>query len=104
MKGEIEYLDDAFDTILDPLLTAEVISASTLERDLHEKFVAYHKFSNFQKYLLIAQDKMLIQKFYRIEGDHWEIEDFSDAEQTFLCKSVQAELKVADVYKKVQLG
>lgn len=104
VKGEIEYLDDAFDTLLNPLLIVEVSSDSTFERDLHEKFVAYRKCAGFQEYLLIAQDKVLIQKFYRIEGDHWEIEDFNDPAQTINCKSVQATLKVADVYKKVKLA
>ena len=104
VKGDIEYLDDAFDTLLNPLLIVEVSSNSTFERDLHEKFVAYRKFSGFQEYLLIAQDQVLIQKFYRIEGDHWKIEDFNDPAQTINCKSVQATLKVADVYKKVKLA
>lgn len=102
VKGELEYLDDTFDTLLNPLLIAEVSSDSTFERDLHEKFIAYRKTPGFQEYLLIAQDKVLIQKFFRIKGEQWEIEDFDNPEQTIKLKSVPAEISVQDIYKKVQ--
>lgn len=102
VKGELEYLDDTFDTLLNPLLIAEVSSDSTFERDLHEKFIAYRKTPGFQEYLLIAQDKVLIQKFFRIKDEQWEIEDFDNLEQTIKLKSVPAEISVQDIYKKVQ--
>ena len=104
VKGELEYLDEAFDTLLNPLLIAEVSSDSTFERDLHEKFVAYRKSPNFQEYILIAQDKVLIQKFFRIKEEQWEIEDFDQLEQIIAFKSVQVTIKVADIYKKVKFG
>lgn len=104
VKGELEYLDEAFDTLLNPLLIAEVSSDSTFERDLHEKFVAYRKSPNFQEYILIAQDKVLIQKFFRIKEEQWEIEDFDQLEQKIKLKSVPAEISVYDIYKKVQFG
>lgn len=104
VKGELEYLDDAFDTLLNPLLIAEVSSDSTFERDLHEKFVAYRKSLSFQEYILIAQDKVLIQKFFRIKEEQWEIEDFDQLEQKIKLKSVPAEISVYDIYKKVQFG
>lgn len=102
VKGKLEYLDDAFDTLINPLLIAEVSSNSTFERDLHEKFIAYRKFAGFQEYLIIAQDKVLIQKFFRIKDEQWEIEDFDSLEQTIHLKSLEADVKVADIYKKVQ--
>jgi len=102
VKGKLEYLDDAFDTLLNPLLIAEVSSDSTFERDLHEKFVAYRKTPGFQEYLLIAQDKVLIQKFFRIKDEQWTIEDFDNPEQTIQLKSVPAEISVQDIYQKVQ--
>lgn len=104
VKGELKYLDDAFDTLTNPLLIAEVSSDSTFERDLHEKFVAYRKTPGFQEYLLIAQDKVLIQKFFRIEDEQWAIEDFDNPELTIKLKSAPAEISVQDIHKKVQFG
>ena len=102
VQGQLEYLDEAFDTLTNPLLIAEVSSDSTFERDLQEKFVAYRKTPGFQEYLLIAQDKVLIQKFFRIKDEQWEIEDFADPEQKIQLKSVPAAISVEDIYKKVQ--
>ncbi len=102
VQGQLEYLDEAFDTLTNPLLIAEVSSDSTFERDLHEKFIAYRKTPGFQEYLLIAQDKVLIQKFFRIKDEQWEIEDFADPEQKIQLKSVPAAISVEDIYKKVQ--
>ncbi len=102
VKGEVEFTDDMFDTIINPFLVVEVSSDSTEKKDRSEKFLVYRKAHSFKEYLIIAQDQVLIERFYQTEEGLWEIEDFTNLEESLYLKSVDVTLQVKDIYKKVK--
>lgn len=102
VKGELAYADNMFDTLTNPLLVVEVSSSSTIDKDRIEKFFAYRKAESFREYLVIAQDKVRIEKYYRTDEGLWEIDDFTNFDENIYLKSVDVTLHVKDIYKKVK--
>ena len=62
--GPIVLTRDRPDTVTNPCVIVEVLSAATRDYDRGEKFTLYQAIPTFQEYLLIEQD--------RIEGEHWQ--------------------------------
>lgn len=102
IKGALEYADNLFDTITNPLLVVEVSSNSTLKIDRMDKFLTYRKAESFKEYVLVGQDIIFAEKFYQTEEGLWEIEAFTTLEENIYLKSVDITLSLKDIYKKVK--
>src|SRR5256885_1751370 len=63
--GEPQFHDDRTDVLLNPTLIVEVLSESTAAFDRGEKFQAYQQIDSLQEYLLIAQDKPIVEQYVR---------------------------------------
>jgi len=70
--------------------------------DRGRKFKTYRKSATFKEYLLVAQNKSFIERFYRHDDGRWEIDDFENMEGSIQLKSVEVELKLKEIYKKVE--
>ena len=70
MQGYLEYWElaqDIFDTLLNPTLIVEVLSASTETYDRDEKFTHYRQIDTLQEYILISQDSVEVVQYCRQE-------------------------------------
>lgn len=56
-----------------PSLIVEVLSPSTKYIDRREKLVAYRQLSNLRQYILVDQNRVLIEVFSRISDTEWEL-------------------------------
>jgi len=102
IAGEPQFLDKEFDTITNPILIAEVLSAGTQQYDKEKKFDIYKELDSLQEYLILWQDKMKARLFRKIEKNHWEMWDF-DSENDVFNILHNYELKLKDIYRKVRL-
>jgi Uma2 family endonuclease len=66
--GGAQYQDDKLDTLLNPGLIIEVLSPSTEAYDRGEKFQNYRSISRFREYLMVTQDRMLVEHLTRVDG------------------------------------
>ncbi len=66
--GESRYQDDATDTLVNPSVIFEVLSPKTEVYDRGEKFRAYSSISSFKEYVLVFQEKVLVEHF-SLEAD-----------------------------------
>jgi Uma2 family endonuclease len=64
------YQEGRKDTLLNPILIAEILSPSTANYDRTGKFASYRTIPSFQEYLLISQDRNYIEHFHK-ESDRW---------------------------------
>lgn len=62
--GEIKPSDKDPHSITNPILLVEVLSKSTEAFDRGEKFIDYRHLPTFTEYLLIAQDRPIVEVFY----------------------------------------
>lgn len=99
--GELQFEDKVFDTLKNPRVLIEVLSDSTEEYDRGVKFAHYRQLPSVQEYVLIAQDRPLVERFVRQPDDSWLMTAFSDMAQTFSFASIAVKVTLADIYRGV---
>ena len=101
--GEIHFEDVHNDTLLNPTVIVEVLSASTEAYDRGEKFAHYRRLESLQVYLLVAQDKVRIEHYVR-QGAQWVLSEASTLDETVQLASIGCDVALRDVYDKVQFA
>lgn len=96
--GEAQLADEHLDTLTNPTFIAEVLSPSTEAFDRGEKFARYRTIPTLVDYLLIAQDRMRVERFSRQEGDGWLLSVHTEG--TVVLPSLRCELEVAEMYRR----
>ena len=99
--GEPRAEDDTFDTLLNPTLIVEVLSPSTEVYDRGEKFEHYQQIASLKEYILISQDKIRVEHYRRQETD-WLQTKFRGLEDVLSLLSIDCELRLQDVYRRVK--
>jgi len=87
------------DTVLNACLIAEVLSPSTTNYDRSEKFQYYRSIPEFQEYLLIEQDRIYVEHFYRLDAKKWSLTEYTELENVISFGSVDCEISLADIYE-----
>lgn len=101
--GEPNYHDKHTDVGLNPTVIIEVLSASTERFDRGEKFLRYQLWSpSLSDYLLVSQTRPAVEHFIRQADGSWSYHLYSTLEQTFFIKSINCELRLPDVYERVE--
>jgi len=98
----LELKPDRRDTVLNPLLVAEVLSSSTEKNDRGDKFAAYRTIPVFQEYVLIAQDKPQVERYCKQGEDQWLFTEYRDLGAMFTLQSVGVEIALADLYEAIE--
>lgn len=99
--GEIRFEDTSHDTLLNPLVLVEVLSASTEAYDRGEKFAHYRRLESLQEYLLVAQDKVRLEHYVR-QGAQWVLSEISALHDTLHLASIGCDVELQALYDKVQ--
>ncbi|HMA36345.1 MAG TPA: Uma2 family endonuclease [Chloroflexia bacterium] len=97
--GEPQWEDAQVDTLLNPTLIVEVLSPSTEAYDRGAKFGYYRALPSLQEYLLVAQDRMLVEHFVRADAG-WLL---TDPAAVIQLPAIGCTLPLAEVYRKVVL-
>lgn len=99
--GTPQFAEDAYmDTLLNPSVIIEVLSASTEAYDRGEKFSRYRKIDSLQAYVLVAQDQAMIERYERL-GDVWQLTETVDLNGSVNLSCIDCTLSLAEVYDKV---
>ncbi|MDJ0705832.1 MAG: Uma2 family endonuclease [Leptolyngbyaceae cyanobacterium MO_188.B28] len=101
VKGPLEFQEGRKDTLVNPLIIAEVLSTSTKNYDRDEKFSAYRTIESFQEYVLIDQYKIHVEKYFKASENKWIFSEYEGAETTLYLDSIPFQISLADIYDKV---
>lgn len=99
--GEPQFHDERRDIILNPLLVIEILSNSTEAFDRGAKFQAYQTLDSLKEYMLVAQDKPVVEQYVRQAGGKWTYAAVIGLESSLLLPSVECTLNLSAVYDKV---
>jgi Uma2 family endonuclease len=100
---EPEWMDREFDTLLNPRVIFEILSPSTEVWDRAGKFREYRNIAALQEYILISQDKPLIEVFARRENDFWLLRDVAGRDAQITLESVpEVTLSLSEIYERVE--
>lgn len=94
---------DIKDTLVNPSLIAEVLSPSTESYDRGKKFYHYRQIPSLQHYLLVSQDKLLIEHFERGEDDAWTFRTFESMDDSIPIANLAIHAPVREIYRRVEL-
>lgn len=100
--GEPILHDEQGDVITNPTVIFEVLSPSTEKYDRGEKFLRYRtEIETLQDYVLIAQDKPLIEHFSRQPDGTWAHVEVNGLTSVLPLPSIDCQIALADVYSRI---
>ncbi len=100
--GNEEFLDQEFDTLLNPSFICEVLSPSTADYDMGGKFTLYRAIESLKEYWVLSSTEVRLQKFVKQSNNTWLLsETLNPTDQVALeCLSISVDLK--DLYLDVE--
>lgn len=102
--GQPQFSDSVQDTLLNPVVIIEVLSASTERYDRGMKFQNYRTIDTLRDYILIAQDHYHIEHFSRQDSGAWVLQEATESTTGIYIPSIDCELNIQDVYEKVKIA
>ena len=91
------------DILLNPVAIIEVLSPTTEKYDRGVKFQYYRTIESLRDYVLVAQDRVLIEQFTRTEAGTWTLRDYQQLEDAMKIESIGATLPLARIYRRVEI-
>lgn len=101
VNSPLEFVEGRRDTIINPLIIAEVLSKSTKSYDRDEKFAAYRTIPSFGEYILIDQYRMHVEQYCKTDNNKWIFSEYEDGNVMLSLASVSFETVLADIYDNV---
>jgi Uma2 family endonuclease len=100
--GKVEFIDDQFDTILNPTVLIEVLSPATENYDRGTKFKLYRTIPSLKNYILISSTEYAAEIFTRKENDEWVLNTTKGSDGHIYISSIDYNLSLTDVYSQVE--
>jgi len=99
--GKRKFEGSSADTLLNPVLIAEVLSPSTERYDRVGKFAMYSAIESLREYVLVSQSSVHVERYLRHPGGKWAMTEAVRLKDAIKLASVPAVLKLRDVYRQV---
>jgi len=99
--GEPQFYKKRDDTILNPVLIAEVLSESTKNYDRGEKFFFYRQIPSLRHYILIDQYSPHVEYFRLGEDGHWVLSEFSRLNDRLQISAPDLNLSLRELYLNI---
>ena len=99
--GQEEYLDDEFDTLLNPTVLIEVLSPDTENYDRGTKFKLYRSIPSLKNYILVSSTEYAAEIFTRVENDEWILNSTKERDGYLHIGAIDYDLLLADVYAQI---
>lgn len=100
--GIAEFDEDG--VLTNPRIVFEVLSPSTEAYDRGEKFQQYRQIKSLQEYVMVAQRKPQIDVFSKTDAGFWRIDNYDGLDAVIELRSLGIEIKLADIYRRVQFS
>ncbi len=99
--GEPRFEDSELDTLLNPTLIIEVLSATTEGYDRGRKSSYYRSLDSLQEYVLVSQEEVRVELYTCQEDGHWLLSEADRLEASVDLVSIGCTLRLAEVYERV---
>jgi Uma2 family endonuclease len=100
--GKEEFLDNEFDTLLNPVFICEVLSTSTADYDTGGKFTLYRSIESLKEYWVISSLEYRLQKFVRQPNNDWLMSETLNGNETVLLETLSVEVSLREIYLDVE--
>lgn len=100
--GDRQFYKNRNDTVTNPILLVEVLSKSTESKDRGEKFIAYQTVESLKEYVLVSQDKHLVEQYIKQDDGSWKYLATIGIDSEVVFESVDAALTLENIYDLVE--
>lgn len=104
IAGEPIYTGKGTNTVMNPLLIVEVLSKSTKNYDLGDKFIYYRSIPEFKEYILVDQTKYHVMQYAKNADGQWLLSEQESVEAVLNLSSVDFQMNLRDIYEKVNFA
>lgn len=102
--GDIQTSETNNHAVKNPVLIVEVLSKSTAEYDRGDKFYMYRQIPTLQEYVLIEQDKYVVDIHYKsAKSDLWQITRIQGRDSIVHLQSIDISISMESLYFDVIL-
>jgi len=102
--SDLQFADKRTDTVTNPTLIVEVLSASTALEDRNAKWDEYSVLSSVQEYMLVSVDEAKVEVFSRQASGKWLYEAVKGVNARIVLASVDCTLTLAELYEQVPMN
>lgn len=104
IQGEPIYTGTGTTTVMNPLLIVEVLSKSTKNYDLGDKFIYYRSIPKFKEYILIDQTKYHVIQYTKNIEERWLLTEHESEEAILELSSIEFQINLKEIYEKVNFA
>ena len=101
--GDVRMLDDAFDTVINPVVIVEILSPSTQSYDRGEKFMLYRSIPTLKEYIMIDSLSIKVEHHIRQQNENWLLKEYKSLSDTFLIQSINYAFPLDELYSGVEV-
>jgi len=99
VSGKEELLDQEFDTLLNPVFIAEILSPSTANYDTGTKFTLYRSIPSLKEYWTISSFEYRVQKFVKNEKDNtWILSETTNINDVMVLSTFDISVSLKTLY------
>lgn len=100
--GKEEYLDEEFDTLLNPTVLIEVLSPTTEGYDRGTKFKLYRSIPSLKNYIMISSTDFSAEIYTRMDNDEWNLTMAKEMDGIIHISAIDFDLPLKDVYAQME--
>lgn len=101
IEGEPIYQGSGTTTVTNHLLIIEVLSKSTRNYDLGEKFIYYRSIPQLQEYITIEQNSFLGMQYAKTPEGKWLLTEYKGKDTAFNLSSLPFKITFEDIYEGI---
>jgi Uma2 family endonuclease len=99
---ELKFYQNRRTILENPTIVVEVLSGSTTMKDRTEKLWAYQSLESVKEYILVSQDKPVVEKYARRTDDEWSYSATIGLESSVKFNSIGITLTLKEIYNLVE--
>lgn len=96
-----EFWNGRKDVLLNPILIVEVLSPNTEKYDRQDKFMSYKNIPSFMEYVMVRQDTVEVETWFREETHLWRETTVSD-KGDIKFSSIGISIAIDKIYKNIE--
>jgi len=103
VRGECEFFRDDHYVLANPTLLIEVVSPDSEAFDRGRKAEFYRIIPSLAHYLLIAEDRLSVELFTRLDDKTWQLNTGTHITDALYFSAFETSLSVAEIYRGIDL-
>ncbi|MEL6499911.1 MAG: Uma2 family endonuclease [Cyanobacteria bacterium J06623_1] len=104
IEGQPVLQDKRHDTVINPTMIVEVLSKSTKNYDLGDKFDYYRSIPSFAEYILVDQYQYGVKQYAKADDGRWWLSEYKAQADSFAFASLDLEIGLESIYEEIDFS